>query len=255
RIARMSIPAPATKVALAPKLDGAFALTEQGELLAWHMDAGHPEATFKSLFGKVHYEGEARPEFVYQSSAGSDEVEVKMSLTPLIVGTLKATFFAMLFAAPMGVLGAIYTSEYLDNRLRKVIKPTLELMASLPSVVLGFIAAMLVAPFLRDVLPSLLLGFILLPVGVVVAAHLWQMIPEQFVRRIPLAGLPAIALTLAISTAAAWSLGPAVERALFRPSGADLTVLAGHYAPVPESQWPAWVGNRDTMPPQEERHL
>lgn len=255
RIARLSAPAPATDVALAPKLDAAFALTEAGALLAWAMDPGHPEATIKSLFGKVHYEGEAEPEFVYQSSAGSDEVEVKMSLTPLIFGTLKATVFAMLFAVPMGVLGAIYTSEYLDNRLRKVIKPTLELMASLPSVVLGFIAAMLVAPFLRDVLPSLLLGFILLPVGVIVGAHLWQMIPEQFVRRIPLAGLPAIALTLAISTAAAWSLGPAVERALFRPSGADLTVLAGHYAPVPESQWPAWVGNRDTMPPQEERHL
>src|SRR5690606_31102355 len=152
------------------------------------------------------YEGEPEPEFVYQSSAGSDEVEVKMSLTPLIFGTLKATVFAMLFAVPMGVLGAIYTSEYLDNRVRRIIKPTLELMASLPSVVLGFVAAIIVAPFLRDVLPSLLLAFILLPLGVILGAHLWQMIPERHIRRMPMAGLPAIALTLLISTAAAWSL-------------------------------------------------
>ncbi len=257
RIAHMRVPGggAATQVTLAPKLDGAFALTEKGQLAAWAMEPGHAEATPKSLFGKVHYEGEAEPEFVYQSSAGSDEVEVKMSITPLIVGTLKATFFAMLFAAPMGVLGAIYTSEYLDNRVRRFVKPTLELMASLPSVVLGFIAAIIVAPFLRDILPSLLLAFVVLPVGVILGAHLWQMIPERIIRRLPMAGLPAIAVTLLVSGAAALSLGPVAERALFRPSPADLAVLAGYHTPVPQSEWPAWVGRRDTLPPQEERHL
>jgi ABC-type uncharacterized transport system permease subunit len=255
RVAQMRLPTLAARVALAPKLDGAFVLDQEGNLAAWSMEPGHPEATLKSLFGTVHYEGEAKPEFVYQSSAGSDEVEVKMSLTPLIVGTLKATFFAMLFAAPMGVLAAIYTSEYLDTNVRRVVKPTLELMASLPSVVLGFVAAIIVAPFLRDVLPSLLLAFVLLPVGVILGAHLWQMIPERYIRRVPMAGLPAIALTLLVSGAAALSLGPVIERALFRPTADDVAVLAGHYAPVPVDGWPQWVGRRDSMPPQQERRL
>src|SRR5207244_10648302 len=117
--------------------------------------------------------------FVYQSAAGSDAAELKLSLIPRIFGTLKATVVGMLVAVPLAVLGAIYSSEFMHKRLRKVVKPAVEMMASLPSVVLGFIGAMVVAPFLRDWLARFLLGVVLTPVFVALAAHLWQLMPRN----------------------------------------------------------------------------
>ena len=96
---------------------------------------------------------------------------------PLVFGTLKATVFAMLFAIPVGVLAALYSSEFLSKRVRKVIKPSVELMASLPSVVLGFVAAMVVAPFVADALGPFLVGIFVIPIGVLFAAHVWQLVP------------------------------------------------------------------------------
>ena len=58
---------------------------------------------------------------------------------PLFLGTLKAAFLAMLFATPLAVLAAIYTSEFASRRMREIIKPTIELLAGVPSVVLGFL--------------------------------------------------------------------------------------------------------------------
>ncbi|MEO0716830.1 MAG: hypothetical protein AAFY58_07555, partial [Planctomycetota bacterium] len=73
----------------------------------------HPEVSWRALFGPVVYEGELEPGFVYQSSSGSDEAELKYSLVPLVWGTLKATVVAMIFATPLAVLAAIYSSEFM----------------------------------------------------------------------------------------------------------------------------------------------
>lgn len=74
----------------------------------------------------------------------------KYSLTPLFVGTLKAALIAMLFAVPLGVGAAIYSSEFASKRLREVIKPVIELLAGIPSVVLGFFALIVLASILQD---------------------------------------------------------------------------------------------------------
>ena len=68
---------------------------------------------------------------------------------PLIFGTIKATVYSLLFAIPIALGAAIYTSEFVHHRVRAVVKPTMELMASLPSVVLGFIAALILAPIVE----------------------------------------------------------------------------------------------------------
>ena len=65
----------------------------------------HPEITLKSLFGKVWYEGYAKPAHVWQSSGGTDDFEPKLSLTPLTSGTLKGTFYSLLLAIPLGSWG------------------------------------------------------------------------------------------------------------------------------------------------------
>ena len=111
----------------------------------------------KALFGKIWYEGAAQPAYVWQSTGGTDDFEPKLSLVPLIIGSLKGTLYAMLFAVPIALLAAIYTSQFLDPNWRVLIKPTMEIMASLPSVILGFLAALWLAPLLETRVPSFLL--------------------------------------------------------------------------------------------------
>jgi phosphate transport system permease protein len=70
---------------------------------------------------------------------------------PLFTGTLLISFIAMLVAVPIGLMSAVYLTEYADKRVRAVVKPLLEILAGVPTVVYGFFAALTVAPFFRDV--------------------------------------------------------------------------------------------------------
>jgi len=204
----------------------------------------------------VWYEGDPGPGFVYQSSSADDAAEPKLSLVPLIFGTFKATLYTMILAVPVAVLAAIFTSEFLDRRVRAVIKPTIETMASLPSVVLGFIAAMVLAPWLVRFLPGVLLALAAVPLAVLLAAHLWHFIPTRHAARAPnwLRALLILAVTI-VSAAAALRLGPLMEAALFTPRGGDLLVMAGSVEPVPPEQRPAWLGARHSVTPRQARLL
>lgn len=244
------------RVAVAPKFDGVLAIAPDGKYQLWSLDPAHPEATPSSLFGAVWYEGDPGPGFVYQSSSADDAAEPKLSLVPLIFGTFKATLYTMILAVPVAVLAAIFTSEFLDRRVRAVIKPTIETMASLPSVVLGFIAAMVLAPWLVRFLPGVLLALAAVPLAVLLAAHLWHFIPTRHAARAPnwLRALLILAVTI-VSAAAALRLGPLMEAALFTPRGGDLLVMAGSVEPVPPEQRPAWLGARHSVTPRQARLL
>jgi phosphate transport system permease protein len=74
----------------------------------------------------------------------------KFSLMPLLLGTLKVTLVAMLFATPLGVLAAMFSTEFSPRWLRETIKPMVELLAGIPSVVLGFFALIVLATWLQD---------------------------------------------------------------------------------------------------------
>ena len=76
----------------------------------------------------------------------------KYSMIPLFVGTLKVTFVAMSVSVPVGIAAAVFTSEFAPRRLREVLKPTIELLAGIPSVVLGFFALLVMATFVQDAL-------------------------------------------------------------------------------------------------------
>src|SRR5690606_9873417 len=81
---------PVAAVEIAPKDDG-IAVLAGGALHRWDFEPGHPEATLRSMFRPVWYEGAAGPEHVWQSSSGTDDFEPKYGMMPLIFGTLKAT--------------------------------------------------------------------------------------------------------------------------------------------------------------------
>lgn len=244
------------EVALLPKVDGVLVMGEDGRYALWELDPGHPDATIASLFGRVWYEGESAPAHVYQSSSGDDAAEAKYGLTPLIWGTFKATVFTMIFAAPLAILAAVFTSEFLGARVRGVVKPTIETMASLPSVVLGFIAAMLIAPHAAEHLPGVLLAFVAAPIGALLGAHLWQFASQRALSRT--SNGARLAMIAAVAGASCWvaiGVGPRVERALFAPSAADLLSLAGSHEEVPEGERPSWVGAREALTASQSRAL
>ena len=166
-------------VVFAPKADGVVLVNPQGTMSGWRVNNPHPEITLKTVFGKVWYEGYSEPAYVWQSTGGTDDFEAKFSLTPLIYGTLKGTFYALLFAVPLALLAALYVSEFMHPAVRSYVKPVVEIMAALPSVVLGFLAGLWLAPMVERVVPGL---FLLPPVEVVcilTALLLWRLLPLQ----------------------------------------------------------------------------
>jgi phosphate transport system permease protein len=134
---------------LSGKQDRILFLDREHRFHVYRVHDPHPEASIKGLFGKLWYEGSSEPKYEWQSTGGTDDFEPKLSLVPLIIGTLKGTLYAMLFALPIAILAAIYSSQFLDPKAKRVVKPVMEIMASLPSVVLGFPRSALARAFAR----------------------------------------------------------------------------------------------------------
>ncbi len=202
---------PLRAAVLAPKSDGVVAADESGTLLHWTLDNPYPEISLAALFGKVRYEGYEKDAYVWQSTGGSDAFETKLSLTPLIFGTLKGTLYALLFAVPLALCAAFYTSQFMRQSLRDIVKPVIEIMAALPSVVLGFFAALIIAPSVEEYLPSLAVMPLIVVVLVVGALGVYDAVPA--VRRHLPPGKEIyvlIPLTL-LAGLLAFSLGGAVE--------------------------------------------
>jgi len=213
----LSSEAPLRAGSLAPRGDGLFAVDAAGTGYLWKLRNPHPEVSWRTLFGKVWYENYDQPRYVWQSSAATEDFEPKKSLTPLIFGTLKGTFYAMLFAVPLALLGAIYTSQFGNARLRGMIKPTVEVMAAIPSVVIGFLAALWFAPLLERSVPALFLGLLLVPVFLLAAMVLWQGVRNRPLGKQLDRGVEFLLLmpVLVLAVATAITLGPMVENWLF----------------------------------------
>lgn len=201
-------------MALSPKDDGLFALGPQG-IARWKLDIPHPEVNLQQVFGKIWYEGYTEPAHVWQSSSGTDDFEPKYGLMPLIFGTIKATIYSLLFGVPLAILAAVYTSELMEPKLRAKVKPTIEMMASLPSVVLGFLAALVIAPMVEDHVPSLLTSFVMIPFAMLLGAHLWQLLSQDISTRLNLLRIPAMLLALWGGVVLADLSGPWMEQVFF----------------------------------------
>jgi phosphate transport system permease protein len=201
-------------VLLSPRQDRLLAVGEAGRGL-WDLRAPHADVSLGMLLRPVWYEGYPGPAYVWQSSSASDSAEPKLSLVPLIHGTLKATFYSMLFGLPLALLAALYTSEFLPRQTRARVKPVLEIMASLPSVVLGFLAALVVAPLVEAHITGVLAVMLLSPFFVLFGAHLWQLWPRDVGPRLAPFRPLAVLGSLAGGAALAWHAGPVLEAALF----------------------------------------
>jgi phosphate transport system permease protein len=205
---------PASALLVAPRENRLLAAVG-GRLAAWSLDPGYPEVSWRSLFAPVWYEKYPGPVNAWETT-GHESFESKFGLVPLIFGTLKATLYSMLFATPVAILAAIYASQFLPPRWKARIKPTIEMMASLPSVVLGFVAGLVFAPVIERSLMTLLAGFLCVPLVLLAGAYSWQLLPagwrSRFAAwRFPLIGAVALPAGLVVSRAAA----APIERLLF----------------------------------------
>ncbi|TNI83518.1 phosphate ABC transporter permease [Aeromonas veronii] len=190
-------------------------LMQQGNTFKlFSVENEHPEVTWSALWQQVWYEGYPEPQYVWQSTSASNDFEAKLSLVPLVFGTLKASFYAMVFAVPLGVAGAIYTAYFMSAGLRKYVKPTVEIMAALPTVILGFLAGLWLAPIIEGALPGVILLLILLPMGMLLTALLWNYLPERGKSWLP-EGWHAILLipVLLLIGWGAFALSPLIENA------------------------------------------
>ncbi|GJM16923.1 MAG: phosphate ABC transporter permease [Thermodesulfobacteriota bacterium] len=166
------------KLSFAPKSNGILAIDDKGKMYDWELDNPHPETNLKTLFGKVWYEGYKKPEYVWQSTGGTDEFEPKLSLTPLAFGTLKGALYALFFAIPISIFGAICVSQFMHPSLRNTIKPIIEIMAALPSVVLGFLAGLWLAPIIEKIIPAVFTVPIVLTLFTLFTVGIWHFVPR-----------------------------------------------------------------------------
>jgi len=112
----------------------------------------------------------------------------KYGILPLVTGTMVTTLVALCFAIPVGTISAIYLSEYANSRSREVIKPILELLAAVPTVVYGYFALLFVTPLLQKIIPGLP-GFNMLSAGLVIGVMIIPYVSslsEDAMRAVPM---------------------------------------------------------------------
>lgn len=202
--------------AIAPHANGLVLENAAGKLIHYHIDNEHPEVSWSALWNEIWYEGYEEPDYIWQSSSASNDFEPKFSLTPLSFGTIKAAFYAMLLAMPLAILGAAFTAHFMSSRLRGAVKPTIEVMEALPTVIIGFLAGLWLAPFVEKHLVMLFSLTVILPLGILLFAFLFTRLSNKSLNSLmqgwqPMILIPVIVILVGFSLLVA---GP-MENMLF----------------------------------------
>ncbi|VAW43995.1 Phosphate transport system permease protein PstC (TC 3.A.1.7.1), partial [hydrothermal vent metagenome] len=172
-------------VTIMPRANGVLLETKSGQLVNYNVVNEYADVSFHSLWGKVWYEGYEEPGYVWQSSSASSDFEPKMSMMPLTFGTIKAAIYSMLFAVPIAILAAIYTAFFMDSKTRQWIKPSVELIEALPTVILGFLAGLWLAPMMEANLSGFFAVLIVVPVGILLFGFSWSKLPKSIRLLVP----------------------------------------------------------------------
>ncbi len=114
--------------------------------------------------------------------------EPRYGILPLLSGTIVTSAIALFVAIPLGTIAAIYLSEFAESKVREVVKPLLELLAAIPTVVYGYFALLFVTPFLQEIFPTLP-GFNMLSAGLVMGLMITPFVSslsEDAMRAVPI---------------------------------------------------------------------
>ncbi len=203
-------------MAISPRANGIISMTKDGQTKLSYIENEHPEVSWHSLWEKVWYESRDKSEYIWQSSSASNDFEPKFSLSPLTFGTIKAAFYAMLVAVPLAIMGAIYAAYFMSPTMRTYVKPTIEIMEALPTVILGFLAGLWLAPIVEGNLPGVFSILFLMPVMIILTAWGWTKLPKTLRERIPDGWEAAILIPIVIGVGyVSMTLSPTIELWLF----------------------------------------
>lgn len=204
-----------TAIQVDPRANHLMLQTESGYQLVSLFNE-HPEVTWNGLWNQIWYEGYPEPQYTWQSTSGADDFEPKFSLMPIAFGTIKAAAYAMLFAVPIGLAAAIYTAYFMSPSVRQFVKPTVEIMEALPTVILGFLAGLWLAPLVEAYLPGFVATLILMPIGIVLTAAAWGLLPISIKSRYNDGRAAIILIPIVIAvTWLSFELSPWLEQLLF----------------------------------------
>jgi phosphate transport system permease protein len=161
---------------------------ESAKQVQGEKDATVNTAQWRYMLEPHQWTGYRRPEYIWQPVSQIP----KFNLVPLIIGSLKVTLVALLFSVPLALAAAIYVSQLARPRVREVTKPVIELLAGIPSVVLGFFALIVMATVLQHVTGSqsrlnglcagIALGFAVIPVIFSIAEDALTSVPRSYVQ-------------------------------------------------------------------------
>jgi phosphate transport system permease protein len=165
--------------------------------------------SYAKMFLPHAWRGYDRPRYVWQP----ESLIPKFNVVPLIVGTLKCTIVALLFAVPLALLAAIYVSQMAPFWVRQVVKPLIELLAGIPSVVLGFFALMVLATWMQQLfqyssrlnalVAGVALGLAVLPVVFTIAEDALRAVPNSYKEAAIALGASRFEVTLRVVVPAA----------------------------------------------------
>ena len=226
-------------LALSPRANRLLVQSTEGQVQVFAVTNKHPGVSFSALWEKVWYESYPGPQYTWQSSAATNDFEQKLSLVPLSFGTLKAAFYAMLFAAPLAICGAIYTAYFMTPLMRRKIKPLIELMEALPTVILGFLAGLWLAPFMERNLVTIFTILLVMPIAILLFAYAISRLSVRWQNRINDGwhGFILIPVILCVG-ATCFFVSPYIELAFF---GGDINNWLVHKMGIPFDQRNALV--------------
>ena len=151
-------------------------------------DAGLNTSSWRYLFGPHQWTGYDKPSYIWQPVSGVK----KFNIIPLLIGSLKTTVIALLFSVPLALGAAIYVSQLAHRRVREIVKPSIELLAGIPSVVLGFFALLVMATFFQNIFnyqsrlnaftAGIALGLAVIPVVFSIAEDALTSVPRSYVQ-------------------------------------------------------------------------
>jgi len=164
-----------------------FVFVAKEALPLLYSGAIHKEVTLRQMWFAQQWPGYDAPDYIWQPVS---EV-AKYGVWPLVVGTIKVSAIAMLFGAPLGIGAALWVSQFARPRVREIVKPVVELLAGIPSVVLGFFALMVMATWMQDafglesrlnaLVAGVALSFAIVPVIFTISEEAFGAVPRSYV--------------------------------------------------------------------------
>lgn len=173
--------------------------------------------------------------------------EKSFGLLPMIVGSLMVTFGALIIGVPLGLASAIFLTEFSHRRLTRFLKPVIELLAGIPSVVYGFIGLMFLVPFIREnfggpglsvLAASIILGIMILPTVISIAIDSIRAVPDSYREgSIALGATKWQTVRMVVLPAARSGIVAGIILGMGRAIGETMAVImvAGNAADIPSS--------------------